>query len=251
MIQKTKNYKLFKKILGNREINSRHLAKLSRAIEENDLLAYNPIMVNGRMEVLDGQHRLEAAETLGRDIYYVVIPVGGMDEVQMLNTHVRGWNLQDYLNSFVALGKEEYIKVKDFSAKNNISPSLAAQLLNGGIAIGIKSHSKFLEAFRSGDYKVTTEKEAKEMVSRIHSLKPHLEASVDSDREFLLALAYTYKAGFSHEQLLKKMRDSGTVIRKYGSFREYVRTLEDVLSWHSPVLQRIHTANNVKASAAV
>lgn len=71
-ILKTKDYGSFKEINSNREVDQRHVRSLVAAIEQKNLLHVNPIVCNADMEVIDGQHRLEAARALGVEIYYTL-----------------------------------------------------------------------------------------------------------------------------------------------------------------------------------
>ena len=71
-VEETTDYKQFKKVKGNRGYAQRHLKNLVSSIAQNNLLQYSPIIVNDKMEVIDGQHRLAAAQSLGLPIYYVV-----------------------------------------------------------------------------------------------------------------------------------------------------------------------------------
>ena len=60
----TYDYNIFKKMLGNRELNERHVFRLKKSIRENYIP--NAIIVNQSMEVVDGQHRLKALSELGK-----------------------------------------------------------------------------------------------------------------------------------------------------------------------------------------
>ena len=51
---KTKNYSMFKKVRGNRDVDPTHVARIVKLIAQRD--TKNPIIVNKKMEVLDGQH---------------------------------------------------------------------------------------------------------------------------------------------------------------------------------------------------
>ena len=58
VIQRTNKYDLFKRIESNREVNPAHLKKIEKSISEKNFLHLYPIIVNERMEIIDGQHRL-------------------------------------------------------------------------------------------------------------------------------------------------------------------------------------------------
>ena len=69
-IHSTTDYNQFKYIKGNREVVESHVKTLSDQIAKKDFQI--PIIVNEKMEVCEGQHRLEAYRLLGVPITYIV-----------------------------------------------------------------------------------------------------------------------------------------------------------------------------------
>ena len=69
-ILETKDYHTFSFLKGNRAININHLNKLIKSIKEKDLKM--PIIVNEKLQVLDGQHRLKAYQTLNLSMSYIM-----------------------------------------------------------------------------------------------------------------------------------------------------------------------------------
>ncbi len=246
-IENTINYGKFKTIRGNRDINEKYLSKLSKAIQENNLLPQNPIIVNDRMQVLDGQHRLRVAELLALPIYYTVVTTGSLREVQMLNTNVRSWTTMNFLNSYIAVGKPDYIELKEFSDKSGLSVPNAMALLSGGISYSGFSDKTRLGSFRGGDFKITSREMAEKFSHRLKDILPYLESGVEGDREFLKALEKTYKAGILHEYLMEKFKLSRSKIHPERTFRGYIRQIEDIISWKSRVLHRIVKEKDITA----
>ena len=70
-IYSTSEYNLFHKLKGNRGINELHVRKLVEAIKEKDLQI--PIIVDHDMNVLDGQHRLDAYKIVGNPVSYICL----------------------------------------------------------------------------------------------------------------------------------------------------------------------------------
>lgn len=70
-IQKTTDYKLFKKLDGNRDVKKTNA--LVKSIREFDLTMYSPIIVSVDFRIIDGQHRFAACRELGLPIYYIVM----------------------------------------------------------------------------------------------------------------------------------------------------------------------------------
>ena len=93
----TENYDLFKVMDKNRDID--HVKKIIKSIKKVGYVAV-PIIVNERMEIIDGQNRCEACRELGLPIYYIVI--AGLDIIhcRSLNIGQSNWKMKDYIKSY-------------------------------------------------------------------------------------------------------------------------------------------------------
>src|SRR5574342_66982 len=121
-VEKTKNYEMFKIIKGNAPINLIHLNHLIEAIEKKNLLDARPILVNRNMDVIDGQHRLEAAKRLGLPIYYIQSDGLSINDISTLNSNQRNWKMEHYLDLFSGYTKNEnYIKFKQWMNDNKFT----------------------------------------------------------------------------------------------------------------------------------
>lgn len=113
-IQVTKNYNLFSYVRGNRNIKNRHLIDLTISIGKDNMLAQNPILVNEKMEVIDGQHRLEVARNNNLDVYYLVLPGATIEQVVQLNANAKSWDAYDYIESYATRGYQGYVWLTQF-----------------------------------------------------------------------------------------------------------------------------------------
>lgn len=93
------NYKVFKKLNGNRSINMKIVNRIIESIKKVGQIPV-PIVVNENMEVIDGQNRLEAFEILGLPVYYVITNGAGTSECIMLNINQTPWKLGDYIDTY-------------------------------------------------------------------------------------------------------------------------------------------------------
>src|SRR4026208_173423 len=131
MIQKTKNYEMFKLIKKNREkISQKDVDKIIASIQAKNLLHMRPIIVNGDYEILDGQHRFLAAKTLGVDIYYDKQDTLTSKDVIILN-NAKAWGFYDYLNFYIQEGHQEYIKIKKFMDQYKLHLKVAIIMVMG------------------------------------------------------------------------------------------------------------------------
>lgn len=146
MIQRTKDYSIFKFLEYNRAINACNLENIMHAISINNLLHSQPIIVNEAYEVIDGQHRLLAASKLEVEIFYIVVPGITKDSMVSLNSNKSSWKADDYFRYWLNQGAIEYIKLNDFMRKHKLT-------LATGIAICDMWRSvKATKRFRDGEF---------------------------------------------------------------------------------------------------
>jgi len=110
IIERTNNYGLFKRLEGNRDVNPKRVKLIKKSIEQIGYIR-NPIIVNEKFEVIDGQGRLEALKELGKPIEYIVQPGLGIDECLLMNINQEKWQIIDYVKSYAERGNENYKKL--------------------------------------------------------------------------------------------------------------------------------------------
>src|SRR5580693_9488423 len=108
-MEKTKNYELFLKHDSNRELVENNVTKIMKSIETRNLLEFRPILVNEKMQIIDGQHRLEAAKRLGIEVYYQIMKKPPAETMLLLNTNQKRWTTNDYLNYFCEEWNGQYM----------------------------------------------------------------------------------------------------------------------------------------------
>jgi hypothetical protein len=130
MIQNTKEYDKFKFREDNRaRIDQAHVRRLVESIKSRNLLNLRPISINDKWEIMDGQHRLLAAKALDTEIYYEVQKLQKEDIIVMNIS--KSWGLVDYFNYFCFHQEKEYIKLREFIKRNNVSLKIALNMLIG------------------------------------------------------------------------------------------------------------------------
>ena len=98
VVYETTDYEMFRFIEGNREINKTNEKNLKKNFGENgEDYIMNPIIVNEKMEIIDGQHRFKALKELGKPIHYIVVEGIGCDAAQRMNQVSLRWSLLNYV----------------------------------------------------------------------------------------------------------------------------------------------------------
>lgn len=150
----TTKYDQFKTIRGNRMVNPERVQDLKKSIKVNNKLNVNPIIVDQDLYVMDGQHRLKAAEELKLPIYYIIDKNCDYGDMVLLNTHRKNWSMFDYLYYHYQGGNKEYEFMYELwnMAKNYYSPFSAFYIVlksfNG------EGYSDFSGSFKDGSFKV-------------------------------------------------------------------------------------------------
>lgn len=142
----TDEYNIFTFADGNRAVNPAQVKKLIKSIENIGLIP-TPIIVNEKLQILDGQHRVEACRQLKMPVYYIVVPGAGMKEATAMNANNKNWLAQDYLNFYASEGVADYVFLKRMVDKSSISLSVIIRVFGGS------STKEFME----GKFRVNSE----------------------------------------------------------------------------------------------
>lgn len=145
---KTTNYGLFTNIVSNRPVTESHVESIVHAIKKKDLTEANPILVNEKFEIIDGQHRLKACEKLGLPVYYFMVELNGGSNQAMidLNCLQKTWRLPEFIHHYAIRGREDYKKLMDCEAMFRLGAS-------NTIAIVSNQGSSKSKDIRTGKFK--------------------------------------------------------------------------------------------------
>lgn len=222
-IQSTINYSQFKTVKGNRGIYKPHLLRLISSIERNNILPENPIIVNDKMEVIDGQHRLEAAKTLAFPIFYVVKEGARLNEVQLLNANNRQWLTYDYLLSHIAQGKKEYIDLKELADEYRLSVPLAIRILDG------RFDDNVVRDFRDGKLTIKNREQSESLASLVSEVRKHTPDNCWSHIRCVEALS-RLNVQMNPRLFLEALDRYQQVITRRMSVKDYLRQFENILN---------------------
>lgn len=145
-IFETTDYEIFKYIKGNRPVDLAKVDRLCTSVDQKNLLSSNPVIVNGQMEIVDGQHRVEAAKKLKLPVFYIVVEDADFRDVSLLNTYRFGFTLHDYLCMYAAQGDQNYRGLLKFLNDTGLTFSQAMPFFLRG------KTSKTTMSFRKGEF---------------------------------------------------------------------------------------------------
>jgi len=114
IIYQTLDYSIFNIIKENRSTHQGHVAKIMKSLKEKSLMEDIPILVDKSMNIIDGQHRLEACKLLKMPVWYKICDIVQVKHVSIINSINKSWTPVDYLKQYCEMGKSDYIKFDNF-----------------------------------------------------------------------------------------------------------------------------------------
>jgi len=222
----TKDYGIFKKSKGNREVDSTHVDRIKRLIAERDLKT--PVIVNKKMEIVDGQHTAQARKQLGLDIYYVIGDSDDALDTARANTGKKNWNLNNFLNFHCTRGKQDYKICASKMTQYGMPVAETLALLNGRATVCRLQ----TEEFKLGDFSIAAgrlsrfDQIAKEITYIAKQIDPN---GKKLKRQLIRAYLIMCKhPKFSFDRLKSAMKSKGGKLAAVTNSSDYIEQFDRV-----------------------
>lgn len=243
MARSTTNYKRFKLLTekGNREVKTNHVKRLVEAISKKNMLEQNPIIVNKYDEVIDGQHRLKAAEELGVPIYYIFSEDSGIDEVMILNDNVRQWRSKDFINAYARKGIEDYAILLEAINLYKLPITVIAGVLMFGEKVSMTGGGEVSKQIKAGTFKVNHLRLATLVLEDISEAREMLKnKSYTRSRNFIVAfLRARSLEGIDMERFYHALKAHARMIGRKESINDYLRAFEKVYNYKTKNVEEL------------
>ena len=136
----------------------------------------DPVKINKRWEVIDGQHRIQAAIKGQIDAIMVLMQENAtIDDVIVMNTSQKKWCWQDYLKTHSHESRPshgEYKKLSKFMEDYGLNYKVAIWLLSGN------NHDYGVEDFEEGSFEVKEEDKAIKQATYLKTIKGYKKVDV-------------------------------------------------------------------------
>ena len=218
-IYSTTDYNKFGKLKGNRAINELHVRKLVESIKEKDLEM--PIAVDENLNVLDGQHRLEAYKIVGNPITYFIKSQFDLQDVRNVNSVNRKWNLTEYLMSFCKLGKKDYQLLEWFHRTYEFGIVECIAMLNGKGYCNSTSRKDF----KKGHFVIDNLEQGKTWAKNINACGEYFQYYKKAT--FIKAMLSAMKdKTFSFKIFFKRLSNNSSKLKNQGSRNDFIVNIE-------------------------
>lgn len=243
IVDETKEYVQFNKHKANRKTNEKLVVRLIKSIENKNLLKCNPIVVDKHFNVIDGQHRLEAAKRLGLPISYIIDEDIDVEDIIPLNVEKETWKLDEYLNFHCNQDDAyDYRLLESFMATNNFPKvNIALELLHGC------RNSEFHTAFKKGFYKFPEQEELSEALQKknqIDHVINYIKLKTSGPKTYLDKVTF-YSAmveffnikSMSYQVFMQKLQYKIDLIHPCPCRGDYVRIFKEIYDFknRSPI----------------
>jgi hypothetical protein len=218
----TKDYSLFSRMDGNRELNKLHVNRLKKSMLKSYL--YTVIVVNESLEIIDGHHRFEAIKGIGLPLNYIICKGYGLSEVHIFNQNAKTWNADDYMNGYCDLGKTDYLIYREFRKKYQVGHNESMSLLSG------RSSMNHTNDFYAGIFKVKAFDSACAIMENINLIGQFYTGN--KRRSFVYACsALSKNPNFSFPEFISKLSNQPTALVDCVSVNQYIALIEDIYNY--------------------
>lgn len=232
----TKEYTQFKVLEGSREVQDRHVSALAKKLSNKNLMKEFPVIVNEKMEVIDGWHRIKACEILGFPVYYQVKPHLNSDDMTQINTGMRNWTWKDFAESFATRGNtnyKEFLQLFEDYGNTRFNVGLIYCGVRDTRAKLAKDGSLSLtprRIFTDGNLEVKNYKLAQKLLGQLDDI---VEASQVNSRELAIALySFMRTPDYDHVRMVDHVRQYGSVLKTCYSTTDFLYELDKIYKTH-------------------
>lgn len=228
----TTDYKRFNRIKGNRALNTQKIKKIVRDIRHGeDLLPDFPILVSDtgtKLDIIDGQHRLEAAIQTKRSIHYIVRKEAmELHKMARFNSLQEKWKPADFINCYIEKGLPDYQKLQDFIDQFGTPISVALKLLSFGVTGGDSgAKGELQERFKRGEFQCKHWKQAVEIMRECQRFE-----AFDgwNTRPFIVTISTILAADkCDFDELVDKFNAEPRQLQRHSNPKGYLVNLEQI-----------------------
>lgn len=222
----TEDFSIFGQHETNRNINPFTLKRIMESMRRYGFLRQWPIhcvMIDGKMVVKDGHHRLEAARRLGIPVLYICADDGGISLYE-LNRSAKQWTNADYANHYMREGSEEYVKLMELCESTGFPLAATVSMLIGQLP----GSGNRAEQFKAGHFTTTAAGlRSFEIVAELSASAKEGGFEHATAINFIKALWKVHLVKeVLHDEMCRRLRTYGHTLQRRSQVDDYLEDLE-------------------------
>ena len=236
-VYETRNYEMFKKLLGNRDVTNQRINRIATSIKSVGYVM-NPIVINGNNEIIDGQGRVEALKLLDMPVHYVIDKNAGLEQCVQLNVNGTPWNTIDYIKSYKQQGNENYVRLMELVDEFPTIPiDVIGYAIHGktesrnGSSKGIRKHLGSRSTIITGTF-TCTEREKKQAYKKLDYVQKFFQIAKrvpGSASHFMKAIIFiAFEAHADENRLYKTCFERQQDIVPFTNVRTAINSISEV-----------------------
>ena len=192
-IKETTNYSQFKKLEGNRDLLDGRIKKIMDSIEKIGYIL-SPILVNEKLEVIDGQGRLEALKRLKLPVHYIIQNGIGLKECQQMNIHQTNWTDFDFVKSYATKGKQDFRRLQSLLEAYKKLPKEVVYM-SASEELSDRGNKYYSTKIRDGSFVISEQKyeSSRWELEYASELKDVAKTIGGATRPFYVAVIFAYR----------------------------------------------------------
>ena len=166
----TTNYDQFTFLKSNRAIDESHVYRLVKLIKAEGHQK-EIVVVNEKLEVISGQHRIKACEKLAMRVTYVVVPGLTIKDAREMNNSQKPWSFKDHLRCYGHSSHHNYQAYKQVASLLDEYPSLSNAVAL--VLLAPKTYIGVYNRFKLGTFAVEDYEFARKQASYLAEIRSH------------------------------------------------------------------------------
>lgn len=240
-VYQTKDYSVFVHLKENREVKEQRVKKIRKSIDSVGYIR-NPIIVNEKMEIIDGQGRFEVLKEKGYPIEFVIDEGIGVDECRAMNQDQTNWSVKDYVNSYCQSGNKNYMNLKELADRHGeFNLATIYSISNSKFSCGGGGDNG--KVLKSGKADFSREKfeEAKETLDYV-SRFIHIANRIGGSRSlFYCIIGFIYQNKLcDSERLYDVLNKCGNKVSPVAATKETMTQISDVYNYKLGFERRVY-----------
>lgn len=203
---------------------------IKESIIENGWIR-NPIVVNEKFEIIDGQGRFEALRELGLPIEYVVAPGADVRTCAALNVRQRNWSSLDFVKCYAEMEIGDYpLLLETIEAFDELTFETVVVLI-GGEGVGSKNKKR---SIAEGEFFIANPEKLDELLFWAQRFFRIIKKEHGRKGFFAMAARFIFEwPGIDPERMIAKMEKYPELLSPCANMKMILEMLEKIYNYNS------------------